>query len=138
MQTFRFIPVLLVMWVMPCPLVLADQCPTPEQVREREISRDYDWSVGETVTLDMLLEITELQKVSLNNHGEFISCHYLSGQLPVRMDGAALKPNCFVYRLSEEWIPMPGGVLSCNEAEPVNCRFQIRCFESNLPDPAQP
>lgn len=109
----------------------ADQCPTPEQIRERNISRDYDWSVSEDVTLDMLLEISTLNKVSVHNHGEFVACYYQSQQLPVRMDGTALAPNCFVTNLSGEWLPLPGGTLSCNESEPDQCRFRIECFEKH-------
>jgi len=108
---------------------LADQCPTPDQIKERSISRDYDWSVSEDVTLDMLLEISTLNKVSVHNHGEFVACHYQSQQLPVRMDGTAVAPNCFVTNISSEWLSLPGGTLSCTEADLMNCRFQIECTE---------
>ncbi|MDX1519586.1 MAG: hypothetical protein R3318_05640 [Gammaproteobacteria bacterium] len=108
--------------------VQADQCPTPAEVRERTITRDYDWSVGEDVTLDMLLEVSELRKVELNNHGEFVACHYLSRQLPVRMDGAAPGPGCYVDKSSSEWLSLPGGTLSCTETELNNCRFTIVCI----------
>ena len=113
------------------PLSLADQCPTPEQVRERSISRAYDWSVGEDVTLDMLLEISGLDKVSLQNHGEFVSCHYYSAQIPVRMDGVATADNCLVTEASGEWFPLPDGTLVCNEIDPENCQFQIECFQES-------
>ena len=76
----RFHPLLLLLIVH--NVTFADRCPTPEQVRERNINRDYEWSVDETVTLDMLLMVSELREVSLQNHGEFVSCHYLSEQLP--------------------------------------------------------
>lgn len=117
--------------------VFADQCPSPEQVRERNISRDYEWSVAETVTLPMLLEVSELREVSLQNHGEFVSCHYLSGQLPVRLDGAAPGSGCLVTKSSGTWIPLPGGELNCNESEPADCQFAIECFNpvQTEPDP---
>ncbi|MCG8325801.1 MAG: hypothetical protein MI673_09805 [Thiotrichales bacterium] len=111
----------------------ADQCPTPDQVRDRSITRGYDWSVSEDVTLDMLLEVSELRKVELHNHGEFVACHYRSQQLSVRMDGASFDPNCLVAKLSEEWLPLPGGTLGCTETDPADCHFQIECFDTAHP-----
>lgn len=114
--------------------VFADQCPSAEQVRERNISRDYDWSVDETVTLDMLLTVSGLREVSLQNHGEFVSCYYLSGQLPVRMDGTAPDPGCLVTRASGTWISLPGGTLKCNEEEHDQCHFSIQCYDTQSRD----
>jgi hypothetical protein len=114
--------------------VFADQCPSAEQVRERNISRDYEWSVAETVTLPMLLEVSELREVSLQNHGEFVSCHYLSDQLPVRMDGAAPDPGCLVTRASGTWISLPGGTLKCNEEKHDQCHFSIQCYDTQSRD----
>ncbi len=105
----------------------ADRCPTPQEVSKRGISRDYDWAVSEDVTLDMLLEVSELHKVSLHNHGEFVSCHYYSRQLPVRMDGAAPARHCLIGQASGEWLSLPGGELGCLEKTPEKCQFYIEC-----------
>ena len=125
----KFNTIILLFISLPC---LADQCPTVEQVRERNISRDYDWSVSEDVTLDMLLAVSELNKVELNNHGEFVACHYTSDGLPVRLDGAPPEPNCRISKLAGDWLPGKGGALDCTENEPDQCQFQIECYESGL------
>ncbi len=112
---------------------IADTCPTPEQVYKREVPRSYDWSVSEDVTLTMLLEVSVLKNVEIYNHGEFVACHYVSDQLPVRMDAAVSEPNCLVQKQSGQWLPLPGGVTRCTEQDLSLCQFQIRCYEQNPP-----
>ena len=48
---------------------IADSCPTVKDINYRLISRDYEWTVDEGVTLDELLSVKELIAVSIENEG---------------------------------------------------------------------
>ncbi|NIQ17085.1 MAG: hypothetical protein GTO02_22685, partial [Candidatus Dadabacteria bacterium] len=58
------------------PFVLADSCPSIKDITYRLISKDYEWTVDEGVTLNNLLSVEQLIAVSIENNGEFVSCKY--------------------------------------------------------------
>ena len=80
-------------------LVKADHCPSPETIKERKISRDYEWTIDERRTLDDVLAVEKLYSVRIKNQGEFIACYY-SG-LPYRSDqsGVCARVRASVCRL---------------------------------------
>ena len=47
----------------------AERCATPDEVRDRLISPDYEWSVSEDVSLNGVLSVTKLYAVTIENYG---------------------------------------------------------------------
>jgi hypothetical protein len=109
------------------PAVYAERCATPDEVRDRRISPDYEWSVNEEVTLDGLLSVRQLYAVSIENYGEFVACKYEANQQYIRLDGAPKNSTCPIRVLSDNWFVSTGGQTVCDESDITLCRFEASC-----------
>lgn len=105
----------------------AERCATPEEVRGRKISPDYEWSVNEEVTLDGILSVKQLYAVSIENYGEFVACKYEASQQYIRLDGVPKKNSCPIQTLSNNWFISDHGQTVCEEEDITLCRFGFGC-----------
>ncbi len=110
-------------------LVNADQCPSVETVKERNISREYDWSIDERRTLDDVLSVEKLYSVRIKNKGEFIACYYSGSKNLLRLDGAPLKKDCTIDEKSGAWELSKNGEQICNEEDLNLCVYEIHCID---------
>jgi hypothetical protein len=107
--------------------VYAERCATPEEVRDRKISPDYEWSVNEEVTLDGLLSVRHLYQVTIENYGEFVACKYEASQQYIRLDGAPKNSKCPIRILSDNWFVSESGQTVCDEKDNTLCHFESAC-----------
>jgi hypothetical protein len=107
--------------------VQAERCATPDEVRDRRISPDYDWSVSEGVTLEAVLSVTQLYQVTIENYGEFVACKYEANQQYIRLDGAPKDTKCPVQSVSDNWFVSVSGQTVCEEEDSTLCRFEPSC-----------
>lgn len=111
-------------------LAIADQCPTAEIVKERKISRDYEWMIDERRSLDDVLSVEKLYSVRIKNKGEFIACYYSGEKNLVRLDGSSLKKDCVVNKKSGNWEEAENGEQVCKEEDLNLCVYEIHCKKS--------
>ena len=113
-------------------LVIADSCPSVKDISYRLISRDYEWTVDEGVTLDELLSVKELIAVSIENEGEFVSCKYKTGEKFIKLDGLPDTEKCPLHKTSGSWFVTGTNRLVCDEEDLFLCVFETDCKEENL------
>jgi len=106
---------------------MADQCPTPELIKDRKISRDYEWTIDERRSLDDVLSVEKLYSVRIKNKGEFIACYYSGSKSLLRLDGKPLKENCLVDKNKGSWETTVDGEQVCKEADLMLCVYDINC-----------
>jgi len=108
----------------------AGSCATPEEIMERKLSENYDWTVNDKVTLKGLLSVKQLYAVRIMNYGEFVSCHYAAeGQL-IRLDGLPNKKGkCLIEPSVGEWVGTDDGDLVCQEKDISKCQFKFECAQ---------
>lgn len=111
--------------------VIADSCPTPGEIRERKISKLYEWTVDENTTLKELLSVNKLYAVRIMNNGEYISCRYTTKKWPVTLDGKPDGKGCELTPLAGEWTSTDSGHLVCREKEVTKCGFKFECKEQS-------
>jgi hypothetical protein len=103
-------------------------CPTIAEIRDRELSLQFDWTVDEGVTLAAILEVEELVSVSTENNGEFTVCEYWGTDgRPLRLYALPLGENCRIEPAAGEWESGPGLRRQCLESDQSRCRYMIRC-----------
>jgi len=107
--------------------LLADQCPTPELIKDRKITRDYEWTIDERRTLDDVLSVEKLYSVRIKNNGEYIACYYSGSKNLLRLDGKPLKQTCKVNYISGSWEIAENGEQICKEDELGLCEYDINC-----------
>jgi len=112
-------------------LVIADQCPSPEIIKDREISREYEWTIDERRSLNDVLSVEKLYSVRIKNKGEFIACYYSGSKNLLRLDGAPVKKECVVNEKSGSWESSENGEQVCKEEDLNLCHYEIHCEESN-------
>lgn len=108
-------------------LVMADQCPSPEVIKERKISRDYEWTIDERRTLDDVLAVEKLYSARIKNQGEFIACYYSGGKQLLRLDGKPEKKDCWVAESNGKWNTIGEVETVCGEHDITLCQFNIKC-----------
>ena len=108
-------------------LLFADHCPTPEKIKERNISREYDWTINERRTLEDVLSVEKLYSVRIRNEAEYIACYYSGSRSLLRMDGKPLKQSCRVKKISGRWEPTENGDQICMEDDLGKCEYEIKC-----------
>lgn len=113
-------------------LVLAEQCPSAETVKERKISRDYEWSIDERRSLDDVLSVEKLYSVRIKNKGEFIACYYSSNKNLLRLDGAPLDKDCTINEKSGVWESSENGEQVCKEEDLNLCVYEIHCSDVDM------
>lgn len=109
--------------------VCADRCPTPDEVRERKISQDYEWTVDDRVTLDGLLSVKQLYAVRIKDNGRFVSCNYSTEKRLISLDGLPNKGECSIVTSVGEWHGTENGELVCQEKDSTQCHFQFECAQ---------
>lgn len=110
-------------------LLIADQCPTPEKIKERNISREYDWTINERRTLEDLLSVKKLYSVRINNEAEYIACYYSGNRILLRLDGKPLKQPCSVKEISGRWELTENDEQICIEDDLDKCEYVMKCDE---------
>jgi hypothetical protein len=110
---------------------IADQCPSPEIIKDRKISRDYDWSIDEKRSLEDVLSIEKLYSVRIKNKGEFVACYYSASKNLLRLDGAPFDKECVINKKDGNWIVSEKGEQVCKEEDLNLCHYEIHCEESN-------
>ena len=110
---------------------MADQCPTPEIIKDRKISRDYEWTIDERRSLDDVLSVDNLYSVRIKNKGEFIACSYSGSKNLLRLDGKPVKKGCVVNKNSGSWELAENGEKVSKEADLGLCVYNINCGTSN-------
>ena len=105
----------------------ADRCPTPDEIRERKISQDYEWTVNDKVTLDGLLSVKQLYAVRIKNSGEFVSCNYSADKRLLSLDGLPNKGKCSIVTSVGEWHGTEDDELVCQEKDLSQCQFTFEC-----------
>lgn len=112
-------------------LVFADQCPSVQIIKERNISRDYEWTIDERRSLEDVLSVKKLYSVRIKNKGEFIACHYSGENNLLRLDGKPIGTNCRVQKESSNWKMSENGEYVCKEEDINLCIYEIHCEEEN-------
>ncbi len=107
--------------------LLADQCPTPEKIKERNISREYDWTINERRTLKDVLSVEKLYSVRINNKAEYIACYYSGSRSLLRLDGKPLKQPCSVKEISGRWKLTENDEQICLEDDLGKCEYDMKC-----------
>lgn len=107
--------------------VQAETCPSPQEIRARLVSENYEWSVNEDVSLESLLSVKKLYGVSIENHGEFVACKYEAPGQYVRLDGMPRPTGCPVIAISQNWAVNTAGQLACDDEDLVACVFGNGC-----------
>ena len=109
------------------PFVSADTCPNASDIRDRKVPEAYEWTVNYELALDDLLSVTQLYAVSIENHGEFVSCRYESPKREVRMDGISKTEKCLIMIDTGDWFTIDDGRIVCQEDELTNCQYKYEC-----------
>ena len=117
------------------PVSLAERCATPQEVRARLVSPDYEWSVSEEASLDDILAVEKLYGASIENYGEFIACKYEAPQKYIRLDGVPKDGSCPIQAASDNWFSSEAGKSVCEEDDVTLCRFSFACQSLSAQDP---
>lgn len=107
--------------------VAADTCPSASDIRSRNVPEAYEWTVHYELALDDLLSVTQLFAVSIENHGEFISCKYESPRREARLDGISKIKKCLITVDSGNWFTMDDGKIICQEDDLSKCQYKYEC-----------
>ncbi len=111
--------------------MFADQCPSVQIIKERNISRDYEWTIDERRSLEDVLSVKKLYSVRIKKKGEFIACHYSGENNLLRLDGKPIGTNCRVQKESSNWKMSENGEYVCKEEDINLCIYEIHCEEEN-------
>ncbi|MEM6998576.1 MAG: hypothetical protein AAF419_01900 [Pseudomonadota bacterium] len=111
------------------PTAFADQCPTVDMIKERKISREYEWWIEERRSLEEILSVQKLYSVRIKEKGKFVSCHYQADKLLIAMEAAPIKAHCTVTQYKGDWKNVNEIETVCTETDPFACLFAIYCDE---------
>lgn len=109
------------------PFAAADTCPAASEIRNRKVPEAYEWTVHYELALDDLLSVTKLFSVSIENHGEFVSCKYESPRREARIDGISKTEKCLITVESGNWFTMDDGKIICQEDDLSKCQYKNEC-----------
>lgn len=124
---FKAILIVLVFFIA-VPSVSADRCASADEIRDRKISKVYEWTVDDGITLDDLLSVKNLFAVSVENNGEFVSCKYKNDNRFLKLDGLPKKEKCSIITSSGKWFTIGTGRVICYEKDAERCLFDIECL----------
>ncbi len=110
-------------------IVIADRCPSAETVKERKISREYEWTIDERRSLEDVLSVEKLYSVRIKNKGEFVACYY-TGKNLLRLDAKAIKEGCLISVVSGSWKSSGNGEQICDGDDLNLCLYEINCAGS--------
>ena len=121
-----------------CRSVYADQCPSPEIIKDRKITRQYEWYIDERRTLEDVLSVERLYSVRIRKQGELVTCYYSTKERLLEMDAKPIREGCEVIERSGGWQVINEQEKVCMEQNPYNCHYAIYCDErSNKADSNQ-
>jgi len=106
---------------------VADQCPSPEVIKERNISRDYEWTMDERRSLEDVLSVEKLYSVRIKNKGEFVACSYSASNKLLRLDAAAIEKGCTIRKKLGNWAFSKKGEHVCKEDDLSLCHYEVHC-----------
>lgn len=109
--------------------VYADKCPDREQIIARELSKQYEWSVAEDISLQELLAVEQLVAVKIMNQGEFVRCEYRGEKPVLNLDAISTLAGCKLVAGNSLWVSNNESELMCLESEPDDCRFEKICHD---------
>ena len=102
-------------------------CPSIQSIKNRTISKEFEWTVSENTSLDAVLNVSKLEAVSIENHGEFVSCIYQSHNEKVRLDAKPITVDCLVVTHSANWQDNKSGRWVCIDNNKMNCQYEVSC-----------
>jgi hypothetical protein len=117
----------LLLFLVFLPDVRADACPSADQVRNRNISRKYEWTVREGISLEDLLSVKKLYAVRIMDDGTYVSCNYTTDKWPVKLDATSVSGKCEFMPDKGEWKNTESGEIVCLEKDTGNCGFSFKC-----------
>lgn len=105
----------------------ADHCPSPDVVKQRKISRDYEWTLDERRTLEDVLAVETLYSARIKNSGDFVACYYSSGSQLLRLDAKPEKKGCLIVESGGKWNIINEVEAVCGDKEITLCEFTVKC-----------
>lgn len=107
----------------------AETCPAPSEIKARDISKEYDWSVDESITLEQLVNVEALFGVRIKNKNEYIACYYRGKDKVIRLDGLPLGKDCRVFHESTNWKVTEKHEWYCDAEDKYQCVYAKTCSE---------
>ena len=105
-------------------------CPTIQQIHDRTITQQFEWTVSEQTSLDAVLNSRALLAVTIENAGEFVTCTYASEPSDVRLDAKPLGDNCTMVSEQSDWQTTADREI-CTEPNKLSCLFTQSCQITN-------
>lgn len=102
-------------------------CPAVQSIKDRTISKEFDWTVSEETSLESVLNVSELLSVTIENHGQFLRCTYNSSDVEVNMDAKPITVDCLIVPSSQNWINHDNGRSVCNDVVKGRCEIETSC-----------
>jgi hypothetical protein len=126
----KYQAILLMLLVGIHPESRGDSCPSPDKIRHRDLSKQYEWTVDEKTTLQNLLSVQKLYAVRIMDHGLYVSCYYTTDKWPVKLDVAPVKDGCKYASHQGKWKSIESGQDVCMEKNAGNCGFKYTCKQA--------
>lgn len=98
-------------------------------IKERNISREYEWWIDERRNLEEILSVQKLFSVRIKEKGKFVSCHYAADNLLIAMEAMPKKQGCSVIQYKGEWQNVNEDETVCIESDPFACQYATYCDE---------
>ena len=108
-----------------------DSCPSPDKIRHRDLSKQYEWTVDEKTSLQALLSVKKLYAVRIMDHGLYVSCYYTTDNWPVRLDAAPVQGECSLTPRDGKWKTTDSGQDVCTEKAAGKCGFTYTCKKAH-------
>ncbi len=99
-------------------------------IKERKISRKYEWWIDERRDLDDVLTVEKLYSVRIKEQDKYVACYYSARGLIIQMDAAPAESECGVIEYKGQWDTVNDAERVCNEEDPFACQFAIYCDET--------
>jgi len=110
-----------------CTDTFGENCPSPEDIRNRKLSQKYEWTVDEKTTLQNLLSVNKLYAVRIMDQDAYVSCHYSTDKWPVKLDVVSASGNCKPAPQGGKWKKTDSGEVVCQEKDVSKCKFRFDC-----------
>jgi hypothetical protein len=107
-----------------------DSCPSPDKIRHRDLSKQYEWTVDEKTSLKDLLSVKKLYAVRIMDHGSYVSCHYTTDKWPIKLDVVPAQGECTFSHHKGEWKSTESGQDVCMEKNAGKCEFTYTCKQT--------
>ena len=128
MNKYHAIVVILLLCIN--PESRGDSCPSPDKIRQRDLPKQYEWTVDDKTSLKDLLSAQKLYSVRIMDNGLYVSCHYTTAKWPIKLDVAPAQGECTFSHQKGEWKSTPSGQDVCMEKNAGNCGFIYTCKQA--------